>query len=187
MDKKCIFILGPESSGSRLMSRTLAHVLDIEDFDDWDGAGPKQNEYHKVWHESLPAGEVPQFADIDQMIKEHINDYALYFILTTRDITISESSRMARFAKPLEQVQQETRTALSIMRNLINSDRQTFIWSYESFMFLGKDYLNLLYRFLEIDSDFMPALIDGNRERLVNGKLSFRPSRFRRFFKNILH
>ncbi len=186
LEKKCIFIFGPESSGSRLMSKTLAHALDIREFDRWDGSGMICDDTHKVWHESLPAGVIPSFPDVEQMIAEHEKDYSLYFILTTRDITISESSRIARFNKPHSQVHEDSSMAREIMLKLMRSDRKIFIWSYESFMYLGQDYLNLLYRFLDIDSNFMPQLNDGNKVRLLKNRIYFKHSRTIKLIKTIV-
>jgi len=48
------------------------------------------------------------------------------------------------------------------MSSVMRSHQKYLLWSYESFMFLKQDYLTLLYDFLNVDSDFMPELKDGN-------------------------
>ncbi len=186
LKKKCIFILGPESSGSRLISKIIAHALEIQNFDSWNGSGWMYSKTHKICHESLPAGDESKFPDIDGWISENRENYELNFVLTTRDITISECSRIDRFAKPLHQVQKESAIARKIIRDILHNEFKTMFWSYETFMYMGNTYLELLYNFLEIDSDFFPVLVDGNKARLMGGKLPFQHNRLVRFFKKII-
>jgi len=63
------------------------------------------------------------------------------------------------------------------MRAAINSGEKYLIWSYEAFMFLRDDYLKLLYSFLEVDSDFIPPLQDGNEKRIREMAARSQPSR----------
>jgi len=74
---------------------------------------------------------------------------------------------MARFKKSLEQVREESDRAREMVVDVLRRKGASFIWSYETFMFLGKDYLDLLYEFLEVASDFMPPLEDGNKKRIL--------------------
>ena len=52
------------------------------------------------------------------------------------------------------------------MLEVMHGDIPYFIWSYESFMFLGSDYLQNLYQFLGVESDFMPELRDANEGKV---------------------
>lgn len=61
------------------------------------------------------------------------------------------------------------------MKSIIGSEHEYYIWSYETFMFLGKDYLKLLYKFIDIESEFMPDISDGNRERIIQRRIRTRP------------
>lgn len=160
--KKCIFVIGPESTGSKLIAKVCAHALDIKKFGEWDGSAECDTDTHKVHHRSLPYGLSPQFPDIEKWISEHHNDYDIYFILTTRDITISKFSRYQRWKKPSKQSSEESATAKEIMLSVMQAEHPYFIWSYESFMFLGETYLQTLYQFLGVECDFMPKLIDAN-------------------------
>jgi len=54
----------------------------------------------------------------------------------------------------------------------MRSHQKYLLWSYESFMFLKQDYLALLYNFLDVNSDFMPELKDGNVGKVVQPKLA---------------
>ncbi len=165
---KCIIVVGPESSGSTLVANIFAHVLGMHDFNEWDAAGWCDNGYDMLCHRSLPYGRYPpRFPNIDRWISKYKDDYDLSFILTTRDITISEVSRFYRWGKPFEQSKEESDKARELMVKIMNSGQKYFIWSYETFMFLQKDYLDLLYRFLDIETDFMPDLKDGNVSKII--------------------
>lgn len=164
-NKKCIFVIGPESSGSKLIAKVIANVLDIKTYGQWSGSGTKDNGYHKVVHRSLPYNFPPQFPSVEDLIKQN-QMFDIYFILTTRDISISERSRFERWTKPLETAKKESDQAREIMSYIINSNQKYLIWSYETFMFLKSDYLKCLYSFLEIESDFIPSLFDGNKGKV---------------------
>jgi len=163
---KCIFVIGPESSGSKLIARVCAHVLNAANYEDWNGSGWCGAEGNMVCHRSLPFNIPPEYPDIDGWIKKYSQHYNIYFILTTRDITISEMSRNRRWQKPFDQLEEETQEARKIMSRILNSDHNYFIWSYETFMFFKLDYLKKLYHFLGVKSIFIPELMDGNKLRI---------------------
>ncbi len=62
---KCLIVIGPEGTGSKLIARTLAHALGIKNFKDWAGNGWIDNGTHKVCHRSLPFGTPPVFPDLN--------------------------------------------------------------------------------------------------------------------------
>lgn len=150
-----------------LVARILAGVLGIEKYGEWNGVGWVDNGRHKVCHRSLPFNIPPQYPDIARWISENELNYEIYFVITTRDITISEVSRVNRFSKSREQVKKESIKAKGIIADLLNSEQKCFVFSYETFMFLELEYLQQLYRFIGIESDFMPEISDGNRRRLT--------------------
>lgn len=164
---KCVFVIGPESSGSKLIAKVCAHVLGIYEFGQWNGTGSCESGEHKVYHRSLPYGDPPKYPDIQEWIEENKSRYELYFILTTRDISISELSRHDRWSRPAELSRQQSLKAKEIMVGVMKSGFNFFIWSYETFIFLDKNYLDLLYRYLGVESDFLPELIDGNRKKII--------------------
>ena len=49
---------------------------------------------------------------------------------------------MARFKKSLEQVREESDRAREMVVDVLRRKGASFIWSYETFMFLGKDYFH---------------------------------------------
>ena len=165
---KCVFILGPESSGSKLIARICSHVLTIQKYGDWKGNKCSDNGNCKVCHYSLPNGlNPPVFPDVSGLIASNTERFDIYFVLTTRDMTISELSRQRRFGKLPEQVAAESAAAREILANLLNSGQKCFIWSYETFVFLGDVYLQQLYAFLGVDSDFAPLITDGNQKYIT--------------------
>lgn len=162
---KCVIVTGPEHSGSRLVARIISKVLGIQEFDEYSGMGVSYKGRHKVEHISLPSGPKILYPDIKRMIEEN-QIFDLYFVLATRDINISKLSRMDNYGKRKKDVDIESLKAKSKMSEVLNSKVKYFIWSYETFMFLKKDYLDLLYEFLGVRSDFLPGLKDGNLKYL---------------------
>lgn len=184
MKSKCVFATGPESSGSRLVAKICSHVLNIQKYGDWNGVGWSNSDHHKVCHRSIPFGIPPRFPNLEKWISENEKDYEIYFILTTRDTTISEFSRIERFPKTLAEVRKDSKIAKELMKQAINSGHKYFIWSYETFMFLREEYLKSLYSFLEVESDFIPLLRDGNEKR-IREKPKMR-SRIRNYLQNLV-
>ena len=83
---------GPESSGSTLTARICLEVLlgvpfDSERAEEWE-----DDKGNRVWHVSLPSGPEAAFADVNQWVRDYSDTHDLHFILTTRDITLSEYS-----------------------------------------------------------------------------------------------
>lgn len=90
-------------------------------------------------------------------------------ILATRDINISEYSRIRKFLKPVNQVKSESARAKEIFHSIMKSGHDYFIWSYETFIFLGIPYLETLMTFLNvevpIDLEF-ETIEDGNKKAI---------------------
>ena len=162
---KCVFVIGPESTGSKLIAKICSHVLDIQPFGRWDGTAWSDKGQHCVLHRSLPYYIPPVFPDVQAWIEEKQANYDLYFVLTTRDITMSHLSRYERWQKPESDCIQQSKRAREIMLSIMNSEQKSFIWSYETFMFLRQSYLHQLYEFLGVTSDFIPDLIDANAKK----------------------
>jgi len=81
---------------------------------------------------------------------------------------MSEVSRHNRWSKTFKQSTVESDKAREILTGIMKdeSDLDYIIWSYESFMFLKEDYLQTLYDFIGVKSDFIPKLIDANRRKV---------------------
>ena len=106
---------------------------------------------------------------IDEWLNE-FKDCQIFFVLCTRDIHISERSRLVRgFSLSQQNLHAESQRAKEIIIDLLGRELDCFLWSYETFMYLERDYLRLLNRFLGIEADFMPTLQDGNLKFLTSG------------------
>ena len=62
-------------------------------------------------------------------------------------------------------LQRDHSTCKSIISDIVKSGEKYFIWNYETMVYLSDVYFNLLYDFLEIDSNNRkyPEVINGNK------------------------
>jgi hypothetical protein len=180
MDKKDgIFIIGPESTGSTYVAKIIASNLG---FEDWNGRGfnccddafcdigngflhPCTAVDPIVCHRSLPFG-----GHLHQPpIEDWKATYNCRFVICTRDISISESSRHNRFGKSLQQCQQESEEARVRLQRLMQAEEEsTFVFSFESMLYLQVDYLRRLFDFLEIELMNPPTDIRNENRKYVN-------------------
>jgi hypothetical protein len=164
---KAIFIIGAESTGSTLVSRICGHVLCGAPMAKGEKALWADEQGNEVWHVSLPSGAAASFPDIDLWIEKYKDTHDIRFILTTRDITLSEYSRRGRFMRRGEaEVKDQSAKARDIMCHAMTLGYPWHIVSYETLMFLGQPYVELIYDFIGVESDFAPSLRDGNLKRL---------------------
>ena len=68
MKNKCVFTIGPESSGSMLIAKIVTEVLGIESYGNWNAVGWIDKGNHKVCHRSLPFGIPQKYPDIEKWI-----------------------------------------------------------------------------------------------------------------------
>lgn len=170
--RKHIIVTGTESSGGSLVARTIAHAFGVLHFDDWDGMGPNAvtNQIVKVQHISLPAGNPSKFPNVREWIFGDDEDGPRFFVLTVRDNGISIRSKMRRAEAyselTLEEAQRDNARAASLLAEIASSHRPHLFFSYEALIFLGNVYLQDLYRFLDIESEFVPPMVDANARYL---------------------
>ena len=79
MNKKCVFVIGPEGTGSKLIARVISHVLGIQAYGEWRGGEWSDEGGHKVCHRSLPFGRASRYPDIAEWIAENESDYQVFF------------------------------------------------------------------------------------------------------------
>ena len=166
--KKVVFVVGQESSGSRLVAKACAAAHGIAAFDDWNAIGWVHGDSVSVCHRSLPFGTPPRFPDIARWRRKYGTDHEIHFVLTTRDVTLSDISKMEVFGKSSRMVQEEREKARCIYEEIMGGDDPYFLFSYETLMFLKELYWRDLYRFLGVppDSGFFPDLHDANARRI---------------------
>ena len=165
--KRHVIVTGPEGSGGALVARTVAHVMGVCGYDEWDGVWPHtiESDAMKVQHTSLPAGKPSQFPDVMRWL-EGEEGYFPVFILTVRDNGISVRSKMRRADKSLAEAESDNAEAARLMAEIASSSHPHFFFSYEALIFLRLTYLTELYRFLGVASDFVPPLVDANARYL---------------------
>lgn len=164
--KKCILVIGTERSGSTLMAKTCAKALDNSiKTGSVDSGDVVIGSNYKVIHKSLPEHLPPVFVDLNEIILlNESQGYQVYLVICIRDITLSEYSRIKHFLKSKEQVKNESNKAKEMILDIMDSHKtRYFLWSYETFVYLGPQYLQEVYQFLQIESSYSPTIIDGNR------------------------
>ncbi|WP_417608711.1 hypothetical protein [Owenweeksia hongkongensis] len=174
MKEKCIFVIGPESSGSTFIAKVISTALNGDT--GWNGRGfnccnkwdcDRENGFtkscsevkHLVCHRSLPFGEISQWPPIS----EWEDFYDANFILCTRDASISSNSVLDRMKRTQKSRNLNLLKSTEIIKDIIGSESKSMIWSYETFVLLQEAYLKQLYDFLKIKSDYLPdSIIDAN-------------------------
>jgi hypothetical protein len=179
MKKKCVFIIGPESSGSTLIAQIISAALNGDTA--WSGRGfnccdsafcDRQNDFsqpcskveHLVCHRSLPFGLEPEWPPIE----EWQSKYDAYFVLCTRDSTVSALSVKKRFQRKPNLIADHQNEAKKMITEVLRSDAKSFLWSYETFMFLNETYLQQVYCFLGLKSDYVPAEIKDANPKYID-------------------
>ena len=159
--KKGYIITGGESTGSVFISQCISTSMG---FSGWSGClffEPTKD--IKFLHRSQPWAEARQYSDYEEL-STLFNGYDCKYIICTRDITFSNLSKKRRFGRSTEDLKHNHHACKSILSDIISSGESYFIWNYESMVYLGKVYFDLLYDFLEIDKNNRkyPQVINGN-------------------------
>ena len=145
----------------------------------WDDPSRIVCDHSRITRRSLPHGGLDdtllkRFTD-HPLIGRHFPDpvpfakalekagYDVYFVLTVRDQWVAKLSKIREHAfTDWPTAEQEMEIARQIMNRVILEFPRVFIFSYECLMYLGAPYVRMLYRFLGVESDYLPALRDAN-------------------------
>jgi glycosyltransferase involved in cell wall biosynthesis len=145
----------------------------------WDDPSKIVCDHSRISRRSLPHGGKDS-APIRKALGEHVQTrvfvapvpfiralldagYDVYAVLTVRDKTIAvNSKRREHTAGSHDVAEEEMEEATRILTEVLETHPRCFVFSYESLMALGAPYLQSLYRFLGVESDYMPELRDGN-------------------------
>jgi hypothetical protein len=186
--RRCVFVVGPESSGSRLAAKIVAHVLGVHAYGHWATPvgwshsdlpqGHVSDSAHNiavaagtdtVCHRSLPYGRKGDtYPDLERWCSMN-RDALTQFVITTRDVSIVDRSKRIRFNRTEALCQMNRQRSRQWIADVVQRKLPCFIWSYETLVYLREDYLRQLYAFLGVESDFVPPdLFDGN-EKYVSG------------------
>ena len=110
--RRCVFVVGPEGSGSMLAAKIVAHVLGVRSYGHWDPpvgwshsdlsdgqvSDVAQNNVvaariDTVCHRSLPYGRTgDMYPDLDRWRWSN-RDALTQFVITTRDVSIVDRSK----------------------------------------------------------------------------------------------
>ena len=157
---KGIIITGAESTGSVFISKAISQSFR---FNDWNGHGfYEPNNQFKFLHRSQPYGKnnYSNYRELSSLFQ----NFECKYILCTRDISCSNSSTQRRFSRTDSDLKHNYNICKKIMSEIISSGEPYFIWSYETMIYFGKMYFDLLYDFLQIkNSDrYYPEVINKN-------------------------
>jgi len=164
--KTGIIITGAESTGSVFASKAIFKSFG---FDGWNGYGfYKPNHQFKFLHRSQPYGK-NNYSNY-QELSSFFQNFECKYILCTRDITCSNLSKQRRFNRTDSDLKHNHNTCKQIIFEIISSGEPYFIWNYETMIYLGKIYFDLLYDFLEIkNSDrYYPCILNKNIQSFNN-------------------
>jgi len=168
-----VVVIGPESSGSVMVSKIIGNVIGASAYGKWTGYAwsPKaENELrHKnnvVLHRSFPNGK-DYYLDVDKLYNKYKNEYDIKFVITTRDKNIVKLSKQKRFGRDDNECKLNNDISKEKIKNTIDK-YDFFIWSYETFLYLEEIYLYQLYEFLNVESDFIPNNIFDGNEKYIN-------------------
>ena len=163
-------ITGPERSGSRFIAKVVSYVVGLNEEYNWPGYDLKGTigDSKICLHRSQPFKNLNQFSPLRQFENEFAG-YNLNFILTTRDMSIVKYSKFLHDPTLSHQkLSHDQKTSRQIISDIIQSRHRSFIWNYETMIYLGDVYFRQLYSFLDSDSEFIPPdLVDGNAKYLI--------------------
>ncbi|HPU98967.1 MAG TPA: hypothetical protein PLO53_13580, partial [Candidatus Hydrogenedentes bacterium] len=153
----------------------------------WDDPTKIVCDHSRVSRRSLPHGgeddSLLRMVTDHPLISRHFPDpvpfgkalekagYDVYFVLTVRDQWVAKLSKIREhvFAS-WDRAEQEMAQSQQILNQIIREFPRCFVFSYESLMFLGAPYVQMLYQFLGITSDYVPPLRDANPKYVMPPK-----------------
>jgi hypothetical protein len=162
--KKAFVILGYESSGSVFTAKVISHVLGkCRHFGQWHGYGfnGQPGDDIVILHRSIPFMRPKLWHDEPAEIFNIFEGYEVRFVICTRDLTISQRSRVKRFGGTEEDYQADSQRATELFLKIIDK-HDCYVFSYETMVALGLGYFKILYKWLNVESEFSPKIEDGN-------------------------
>jgi hypothetical protein len=162
--KTAFVILGYESSGSVFTAKVVSHVVGkCAQFGDWNGYGFNGaiGDDLVVLNRSIPWGRPKSWYDEPSQLLDQFSGYEVRPIICTRDLSISQLSRMRRFGGSAAEFAADSRRATAFFTRLLHQT-PCFLFSYETMLALGPAYFQLLYAWLGVTSGFAPDIENGN-------------------------
>lgn len=140
MDKD-ILVWGPESSGTRMVSKLIASSLNIiPSYDSWNGHWKTSSSGQTVYHRSIPHHKRTNFVVPSDIAPPH----DLHVVICVRDINIMiRSAGKTHNDGDMQQADRNTNIAASLITDVIHdSDYEFSFFHYEAALFLGQSYLD---------------------------------------------
>jgi len=165
--KRAVIIVGPESSGTNLVKTCVIGATNASSYN-FKSKVPNYNDWVYRFN-GFPMVRPAIWVDsLEQARRLEADSRNVYIVLCIRDKTLSEYSVARKFTPhDLLLAKEHKNKAKGIILSVVSQRHfPYYIFSYETFMYLGKPYLKLFYDFLSMQSDFCPKLIDGNEKRL---------------------
>lgn len=161
-------VLGPESSGTRMMTRLLMESGCVGDGDHeqrWD-TGLPTGQTPIVWRRSLPhGGEWPSIDLMTHRLREQ--GYTVYAIVMMRDWTAVAHSQIEHWGHTWETALDNIRTAYPyIFSSLLKFQVPYVMVSYESLVQHGSQSLNELFGSIGLTPPTEFKLYDATTRRL---------------------
>ncbi len=164
---KVVVVTGLECTGSKLCAKIVAHVLNICEYGTWNGMKWTSSNNKAVLHRSTPAAvnkSKKQMIDPQELIKTYKD---LSFVFTTRDSNIIAK----RKKYSLKEKKKWINANREIIKTVVEKGIPYMYFSYEAFMTYKDIYIKELYKFLDVQSNFLPSLRDGNIKYLKHNEI----------------
>ena len=163
--KKLIIITGFESTGSVFVAKVISYVTGkCQTYGSWSGYGVNGSVDDElvILHQSMPSSRRPKkwLSDLDGKISQYVG-YQVYCVVCTRDLNISKQSRMSRFGGTLREYTEDDERASEYLISLLRA-HNSFIFSFETAVALKNYYYHELFKWLDVETEFVPPLFDAN-------------------------
>jgi hypothetical protein len=141
--KNCFMIIGPESSGTRMLTRIFidSGCIGSDDHDQFFDSAPPLEEMNVVWRRSIPHGGIKE-PNIEEMYNHLIsNNYNITIIVISRDIFCTifsqiQNNHVENKHQSIENIQNSFLFLFNLIKKL---NAKYFMINYES-LILHKDW-----------------------------------------------
>lgn len=169
--KRAYFVLGPESTGTRLLTEILIDVGCVGDVghDQRHDKIPPTDDMI-VWRRSFPhSGQWPRVGEMINQVSSL--GYKSYAVVTIRDMTATIDSQMATWGRTKEEAIDSIRTAyVFIFECLARFHVPYIIVSYESLVQWKEVALKELFPIIGLDPPEKVNVYDANKKWFSNGE-----------------
>tara|TARA_X000000950_G_scaffold79159_1_gene99587 strand:- start:19974 stop:20609 length:636 start_codon:yes stop_codon:yes gene_type:complete len=161
-------VIGPESSGSYLITEIIANALGLADQNHNKYLhtldNPIEDNNNSLIHVSLPDGRPRKFFESPEEIINHFlgenskyQESEVKIIFTTRDKNVQFLSKRLRFGDGFKDAKLDINKAVKIINNMILENKYPYIIiNYEAIILLGNSALIDLFDFIGVPNFLNP-------------------------------